>query len=175
VINRYLQSGRHEGASADLSALPRPHWARAWLRTARIVGPDGQAASELRMGDDMMVEVTLSSPDDSTIRRPVLVVEIVSARLGRVAGVSSAMTGESAGWPVTSGGSIRCRINRPPLLPGEYMIDVALGGASKTWADLVRGALSFKVVEGDLYGTGQLPGPGYGVFYLDAAFDATLQ
>jgi len=175
VISTYLQSGRHEGASADLSALPRPHWARPWLKTARIVGPDGHAAGELHMGDDVTVEVTFSSPDGSSIRYPVLVVEIVSARLGRVAGVNSAMTGESVDWPETSRGSIRCRIKRPPLLPGEYMIDVALGGASKTWADLVRGALSFKVLEGDLYGTGQLPGPGYGVFYLDAAFDAAME
>lgn len=175
VITRYLQSGRHESGSADLTTASRPQWARPWLRTARIVGSDGQTVSESRMGDDLTVEVTFSSPDGSPVRGLVLVVEIVSARLGRVAGVSSALTGESTGWPETKGGSISCRIRRPPLLPGEYMIDVALGGAGKTWVDLVRGALSFNVLEADLYGTGQLPSPGYGVFYLDAAFEAALE
>jgi lipopolysaccharide transport system ATP-binding protein len=175
VISKYLQSGRHQGASADLSTVWRPHWARPWLRTARIVSPDGQAAGELRMGEDVTVEVTLASPDGSSVRCPVLVVEIVSARLGRVAGVSSAMTGESVAWPEANRGLIRCRIKKPPLLPGEYVVDLALGGASNTWADLVRSALAFKVVEGDYYGTGQLPGPGYGVFYLDAGFEAAIE
>jgi lipopolysaccharide transport system ATP-binding protein len=175
VISQYLQSGRRESGSADLTTAARPHWARPWLQKARILGKDGQTTSESHMGDDLTVEVTFSSPDGSSVRGMVLVVEIVSARLGRVAGVSSAMTGESVGWPETKGGSIRCRILRPPLLPGEYMIDVALGGAGRTWVDLARGALSFKVLEDDLYGTGQLPSPGYGIFYLDAEFEATME
>jgi lipopolysaccharide transport system ATP-binding protein len=54
-----------------------------------------------------------------------------------------------------------CRFEQAQLLPGQYTINVycTAGGAVADW---VTDAAVIDVDEGDYYGTGRLPPPGYG-------------
>jgi lipopolysaccharide transport system ATP-binding protein len=171
VISRYLETRVDEAASADLaSSGDRPPWAHRWLRSVRMTAADGTAGREFEMGQDVVVEAAFGAPNDERLRYPVLGIEISSSRLGTVAAVNNRMTGVASEWERAAEGTIRCRLIRPPLLPGTYSLDVWLGDGHGN-VDCVRGAASFRIIEGDPYGTGVPPFATLGVFYLDASFE----
>lgn len=58
-------------------------------------------------------------------------------------------------------GTFVCRFEKFPLLPGTYHVNLAVGVKSIT-ADWIKDAVTIHVVEGDYYGSGKLPPPGYG-------------
>jgi lipopolysaccharide transport system ATP-binding protein len=62
-------------------------------------------------------------------------------------------------------GTISCFIERTPLLPGSYAVNL-FATASGAMADWVQEAGIVEVAEGDFFGTGRLPPPGYGTNVL---------
>jgi lipopolysaccharide transport system ATP-binding protein len=58
-------------------------------------------------------------------------------------------------------GSLKCCFDRFPLLPGSYMANIYCT-VNGVLADWVMDAARIDVTEGDYYGTGRLPPPGYG-------------
>jgi lipopolysaccharide transport system ATP-binding protein len=60
-----------------------------------------------------------------------------------------------------SEGSFVCRIDRAALMPGRYTANVytAVNGLVADW---ITDAASIEVLEGDYFGTGRIPPPGYG-------------
>lgn len=58
-------------------------------------------------------------------------------------------------------GVLRCHVDRVPLLPGRYSLNLYVTVAGQI-ADWVRDAVQLEVADGDFYGSGRLPPPGYG-------------
>ncbi len=66
-------------------------------------------------------------------------------------------------------GTLVCRIDRTPLLPGRYSMNVYCT-VNGILADWVQEAAIVEVAEGDFYGTGRLPPPGYGATVVPHAW-----
>lgn len=122
------------------------------------------------MGEDVVVEFEFATPGNDVLRNPIMGVEIVSPRLGVTASVNSRQTGTQGTWESLGTGVLRCRLRRPPLLAGSYIVDLWLGDAYRD-VDCVHGAFSFQMIESDVYGTGRPPFRNKGVFFLDAEFE----
>ena len=58
-------------------------------------------------------------------------------------------------------GVITCSLPKAPLLPGLYTLNAYCTVAGQV-ADWVKDAATIEVLEGDYFGTGKLPLPGYG-------------
>lgn len=65
-------------------------------------------------------------------------------------------------FSISSNGSVICRINKLPLLSGEYRIDIRVQHDG-ILSDEIESALSFVVEDGDYYGTGKTPSNKQGV------------
>ena len=52
--------------------------------------------------------------------------------------------------------TISCHLADLPLMPGTYLVDLALGNESRD-LDVVQDAISFEIEPGDVFGSGKLP------------------
>ena len=69
-----------------------------------------------------------------------------------------------------SAGSITCHLRDLPLLQGSYSIDLFLSEEYQN-NDVVYDAISFEVVEADVFGTGQVPPSNEGSIFWSAEFE----
>jgi len=69
--------------------------------------------------------------------------------------------------PLPEKGAFVCRISRLPLPAGHYSIGFSVM-RGEGYLDMVRGACELQVVEGDFYGSGEVPPPSHGLCLLDA-------
>jgi lipopolysaccharide transport system ATP-binding protein len=74
--------------------------------------------------------------------------------------VGNALTGDEFGL-LPQVGTMVCRFDRALLLPGVYSMNVycTVNGEIADW---VQDAYRLEVAEGDFFGTGRIPPPGYG-------------
>jgi hypothetical protein len=93
--------------------------------------------------------------------RPVLGLTVKTVQGAPIFGVSNRWTNQGADGPATAEGMILCNVQRLPLNPGTYSLDLSFGDfADQTRElDIVTDAISFEVFPTDLYGTGMLPPP----------------
>jgi len=70
--------------------------------------------------------------------------------------------------PVTTG-EIVCRLSNLPLLPGTYSIDLYLSEEYQN-LDVIYDAISFEVLDADVFGTGQVPTSNDGAIFWPAEF-----
>ena len=69
-------------------------------------------------------------------------------------------------------GAIEICIDRLPLMPGLYQVDLWLGDMLRS-LDAVESAVSFEVTEADVTGTGKLPPANCGPIFQTAAWSLT--
>jgi lipopolysaccharide transport system ATP-binding protein len=67
-------------------------------------------------------------------------------------------------------GMVTCWVDRPPLMPGTYFIDLHFGDEYRD-LDVVREAMSFDVEAADIFGTGQLCPPAGGPICWGARYE----
>jgi lipopolysaccharide transport system ATP-binding protein len=118
---------------------------------------NGVSAS-LRTGSPSEIRLHYASRPD--IGDVVVSIGVFTSRGEGALHLSSEISGYHLG-SVPPSGDIVCRLDRVGLLPGRYTVNVHVT-ASGTLADWVVDAATVDVAEGDLYGTGRLPPPGYG-------------
>ncbi len=70
-------------------------------------------------------------------------------------------------------GAMVCRMEKCPLMPGDYLLEIKLYDVSGTVLDHVRDAAVVAVSSGDFYGTGRLPSPDMCSVLVEHGFDAT--
>jgi hypothetical protein len=126
------------------------------------------------MGGDVTMELTFTPhAGGRRIIRPVMGVVVNHITQGAVGGVNMRMTGFEARLdhderePVT----LRCTLQRPPLLQGRYTLDLWLGDGSED-VDSVAGYLQFDVEAADIYGSGRMPFTHMGSIYLQPQWEA---
>jgi lipopolysaccharide transport system ATP-binding protein len=67
---------------------------------------------------------------------------------------------------------VRCRLRNLRLLPGSYLLNIALGDGTE-YLDRVDGAVRFSVEPTDVYGTGHIPSSRHGVIALETDWEAS--
>jgi len=144
----------------------RPSWARPTIRGARVIDADGNTVSCLRLGSDLGFELSFDVGDGAPLVNPVMGVVLNHPTFGAVGGVNMIMTATRMENGPHRTGTIRCLLRRPPLLQGEYRVDLWLN-EGLTYVDLLSGYLTFSLEESDVYGTGRTPYKQMGVMYFE--------
>ena len=136
------------------------------MRTGTLSSQSLSPVAAIRMGEDLSVSVDFVSPDRAF--KPVLGI-VVKNYIG--AAVFSVSNRVIPGFDFKSvrEGRITCHLEKLPLMPGTYTIDLYLGDEHLT-VDAVFDSLSVEVITADVYGSGKLPPAHCGPIYLPARF-----
>ena len=171
VIAHYHQQDTfdHHGYRSlmpDGAAEPQPG---GTMESVELLGEDRARVGSFPMGESLTVSVKFRS---SKPIRPALTVAVRTEAGWPVFAVSNRLTGDGADLNPTVGGSIECKIIRPPLLPGRYLLDLFLGNLADITKDshVVRDALSVEVMPVDILRTGRLPWPENGPVLCGSQF-----
>jgi lipopolysaccharide transport system ATP-binding protein len=141
----------------------------------RLVSVDfrvrGEMVSTVQCGDDL--EILLGFECTGANRFPQLIADIhFTTHVGAiVSSQSNWYTGESFG-ALPDKGVLICRIPRVPLIHGVYRLDISLyQRRRRTEAlDELRHAADLRVIQGDFYESGRLPGPKDGPTLLEGSW-----
>jgi lipopolysaccharide transport system ATP-binding protein len=135
-------------------------------RRIRILTEDGLPADSIRMGEGLSVIVEFNRTID--LRTTEIGMEFNSDIDQPLINVATGMKAPAAAdsrRPVTE---IEMRLNRLPLAPGRYWIDVGVWDRTRNvMLDEVSRGAWFDIVPADVYGTGYVPRPRDGVIVAD--------
>ncbi|HSZ54183.1 MAG TPA: ABC transporter ATP-binding protein [Tepidisphaeraceae bacterium] len=164
----YASSMAGGQSRVDLSTF-RPSWARPVMSAARLTDAHGNPCASFPMGADIRVEVDFAAPPESPLRSPVLGVVLNHSTNGILGGVNSRMTASEVESGRYRGGTLGCLMKRPPLLQGNYTIDLWLGDGPSD-VDCLLGYLQLEVQATDIYRTGRTPFHHLGSIFLEPEF-----
>jgi lipopolysaccharide transport system ATP-binding protein len=137
------------------------------LKSIQLLDSEGNPTTMVPLGGDLVVEIKfagLTGRSDHTLMLDVC--DIFGTLLSRPhSQVYSAidLTGVHRA-------TARCRIENLRFVPGEYILNVAIGDYSSN-LDRVENALRFTIVAADIYGTGKIPPRKDGIFAIDAGWE----
>ncbi len=112
---------------------------------------------DLRTGSDGSIRLDYVA--EAGLRNVEISLGVFTFRGEGVAFLGNAISGDSLD-EIPPRGAIVCRLPRSGVLPGRYSLNVHCT-ASGILGDWIVGAADFDVAEGDYYGTGKSPPPGY--------------
>ena len=107
-----------------------------------------------RTGGESFVSIGYSCPNGKYLQNIEVALGILKLDETPLLYLGSKVTNEDIP-KVTGTGEFKCRIEKLPLEPGEYLVNVEIKH-NGIIADYVRGAAVLKVQEGDFYGTGKI-------------------
>jgi lipopolysaccharide transport system ATP-binding protein len=151
IIDRYM-SGE---VSSDLSEVrfSRPGRAPIWITKASVLN-DGVCASSLPLGAELGLQIEFDAEPATLYPRFGFV--ITASDGTRVLGANNRYQPSTTLRNRVEHGSISCRLGRVPLNPGTYSISLWLGDQASDW-HIEPDAVTFKIVERDIWGLGRLP------------------
>jgi len=157
VVDAYLAGAQQDGSTdlaqrTDRSGDGRLQFDRLWFADAA-----GEPVSTVRSGQAMDIVMEYRCEDGAEFPRGLHVAATFSNSSGqRVFTVSSRVTGHAL-KPTAPQGRWVCSISELPLMPDRYVVTSLWCGSSNQAYDHVRNAAALDVIEGDFFGTGQLP------------------
>lgn len=169
VVNAYqsaVQSGG--GALADAGAVHRKGSGSVQIRRIEAFAGSKNALPRLATGEPLLVCFTYESSHAPTKvnleviwsnSKGELCLHFNSHRIGQTLELDS-KTGE-----------IGCRMEKCPLMPGDYNVRTKLYDPGGELLDEVVDAAVISVAPGDFYGTGRLPAPDMCSVLVEHAFD----
>lgn len=171
VIGGYIASmSQRESGTVSLIDHPgRTGGSDRSMKSVTLASDGIEPASAIRMGGTLSVKVAFKSGGPVS---PVLGLVIKNSHGVSVCGFNNKFIGGYSFETRRRSGIITCKIVALPLLPGRYTIDLYFGDGSHD-VDTVFDAISVEVQPADVFGTGQLPPSGSGVFYWQASFHLT--
>lgn len=151
IIDRYMSGeGSHDRSEVNFS---RPGRAPIWITQASILN-EGKRSSSLPLGSDFSLQINFDAEPATLYPRFGFV---ISASDGtRILGANNRYQPSTTLAGRVERGSILCRLGRVPLTPGTYSISLWLGDPSGDW-HVEPDAVTFKIVERDIWGLGKLP------------------
>lgn len=168
VINAYNeQFSSSPRTEQDLTSHPGraagsvPCLQKVTMRTDR---PSGKP---IYMNDDVEVEFTFHLP--RSVRDVVLSVIVKNQLQVPLFGFNNLFLPWKAPNELFQSGTAVCRIERIPLMPGIYSLDVYVGTFGHN-LDIIADALQFEVHPADVFGTGKLPPPSSGSIFCPASW-----
>ncbi|MGD0713767.1 MAG: ABC transporter ATP-binding protein [Gaiellaceae bacterium] len=159
VIEEYL-SFASTVVSADLAERTdrqgdgRLRFTRVGLRS----GENGQYSDVAQCGQDL--EIVVGFTCDGGLKQVNASMAVYTPSGQCLIVLDSDMAGANLD-SVPRHGRFSCRIERLPLAPGQYFLNLFCTASGET-VDWVQNAATFNVEAGDYFGTGKLPPPGHG-------------
>jgi lipopolysaccharide transport system ATP-binding protein len=141
------------GESSLTNHPGRPRSVRPLMTRVSLSGSAGGIASSYSIHDDLQIRVEFESPEQAFA--PVLGY-VLKDQLGAPLFSLDNRIVPGYAFPQSRGGAITCEIPALPLMPGRYSLDLYLGDHARS-IDTVLDAVSFTVLEKDVYGMGRLP------------------
>lgn len=164
ITNRYLKS---EVSTDSASRALSPHSGRRTasptiMTQVTLCSDGGLPSSAIKMSEALSIRVEFLASSEPFA--PVLGVVVRNHYGMPVFGVNNRfIPGYEFSKPVDRG-AITCHLDRLPLMPGTYFLDLYLGDKHQD-LDVVYEAISFEVLPADVFGSGHLPPPGTGPIY----------
>ena len=153
-VDLKVHRGRSNGSMPVMTSLS------LWSEGKRDV-------ESVRMGADLEVEVEFDLKE--TTLSPVLGVVVKSSHGHALFGVNNKFIPGYHFDRMSSSGTIICRIEGLPLMPGPYYLDLYLGDEHRD-IDIIPEAVSFDVLVSDVFGSGKMPPEVAGPIFLPATF-----
>jgi lipopolysaccharide transport system ATP-binding protein len=165
VVTRFVSGMVDDGLRAT-NTFERPKGKTPWMNSARLL-VDGVPSAMVPMGSKLSLEVEFEAAEP--IQFPRLGFVVATAEGERLFNISARYqpTFELDG-PVTRG-TICCDLGEIPLLARCYTIKLYMGDHCGDH-HVVDDALTFEVVERDLYGTGKVPPPSQSLMWWPTTF-----
>jgi lipopolysaccharide transport system ATP-binding protein len=170
VVSKYLAAEAvPENAIRDLSRHSGRHGSsKPVLRKVSLTSDAGMAASAIRMGEGLTVQIEFDC--GNTRLRPNLNLCIRNNYGVPVFTVSTRVQKQYQSADQISAGSITCHLRKLPLLQGTYSIDLFFGEEYQN-VDMVYDAISFEVIPLDVFGSGEIPHTSEGTIFWPAEFE----
>ncbi len=169
IVSCYMASGFSvNSGERSLSEHPgrRPGSITAMTHVQLSSEEGSSLQGSSRMGAPLEIRVRYNAQRPL---RPVLGVTVRSLRGVPVFCVSDRFCGQLAFCEPAVRGTVICRIEKLPLMPGTYVADLWLGDAGSD-LDIIFDAISFEVLPADVTGTGKLPPQECGPIFCDATW-----
>jgi lipopolysaccharide transport system ATP-binding protein len=127
--------------------------------------------SAIAMGAPLSVKVSFNAERAFT---PVLGVVVKNSRGNPVVGLNNKFISGYRFEQRLRAGTVSCQIDRMPLVPGNYFIDLWLGDRHHDF-DVVFDGIAFEVTASDVFRTGQVPPIGCGDIFMEAEFSLAVE
>jgi lipopolysaccharide transport system ATP-binding protein len=151
IIDRYMSGeGFHDRSEVHFS---RPGRAPIWITRATVLN-DGKRSPSLPLGADISLQIDFDA--EPATASPGFGFVISASDGTRVLGANNHYQPSKRLAHRVERGSIVCRLGRVPLTPGTYSISLWLGDQMGDW-HIEPDAVSFNIVERDIWGLGKLP------------------
>jgi len=165
VLQAYLGAGRANGngAAGALTIAARGGSGDLQITGGSVSAPGSNAVNQAIVGQPMTIRLTYHAP-----RKDLIAITFtigIRDRHGRkIASLSTRVRGQD--FPHLEGeGTVECRIEKCPLLPGSYALDLEASWPG-TALDQLPGALAFEVLPGRYFAEGLVSSPD-GLLFLD--------
>lgn len=131
----------------------RAGYARS-MKSVRLTDADGTPVAGVTMGGSLVIHVDFQT--SLSMNHPVLGFIVKTALGSPLLGNNNRVVPGFDFNVSRASGTIACRIDRLPLMPGIYWIDLWLGDSHRD-IDVIDDAISFEVLTADVFGSGKLP------------------
>jgi hypothetical protein len=138
------------------------------MQRVTLLSEKGCAASSVRMGDSLSVQVDFICPGYPV--RPNLEVCIKNSFGVTVFNASNRVITQYQFKDSMQCGSITCNLPELPLVAGVYLIDLFFGEEYQNH-DAIYDAISFEVTPADVFGSGQIPTANEGTIFWPATWN----
>jgi lipopolysaccharide transport system ATP-binding protein len=168
AISHYVSSTTQVAlADTDLTSHSgRTGGSKTILRRLRFLQRDGTPCSSVRLGEGLVLEVTLNSCE--SVRNATLGIGVNTNSGLRVLTLTTRFGGRTvdltAGQPVV----IRCSVPELLISPGQYRLKLAFDRANGESYDAINDAATLTVEAADFYGSGLLPSASQGLIVSKA-------
>lgn len=151
VVQTYLAAAVATGDSR--AVFKRPSGASTWMLGASIL-VDGEPSATASMGSELSLAVTFESA--TALRHPKIGFILQTATGERLFNSSNRFQPSDAFDSGVTRGTITCELGTPPLMPGRYAVSLWYGDSNGDQHTEPE-ALTFEIVERDLWGLGRIP------------------
>jgi lipopolysaccharide transport system ATP-binding protein len=151
-VNSYLSmnlSAQRKATAAFAKSVTRS----LWMRSATVLC-NGSPSTSLYMGDTLSLCVEFGS--ERPIKDPRLGFVIMTHDRNSIINTNNRFQSSPKYDSPVFAGQIHCNLGSVPLVAGLYEIDLYLGNHFED-THIIEGALTFEVIERDIWGQGQIP------------------
>ena len=148
-------SSAAESKASRPRSITRPKWAVPIIQKVDITNNEGNAISQISLGEGCTIEVTIDS-SPTVLTEPVLGIVVSSVMQGAVAGLNTRMKLPDRSWKPARRAVLKARFTELPFTPGRYFIDVWIGNGSAD-LDTVPEAAVLDIIPDDVYRSGLIP------------------
>jgi len=151
-VNRYMTQADQGGMLAERK-FTRPSRAAVWITSARILC-NGEPSTTLPMGGNLKLLISFAS--EAPIKHPRLGIVISTTDGEKLLNLNNRFQPSPEYDQPVNSGVISCDLGMVPFVARRYAITLYLGDQVHD-SHIVEHALSFEVIEEDIWGCGKVP------------------